>query len=53
MSKEEIEQVLIKYINHVSNHGDTNLINEYYLLAAGFTKKEKEYLIEISKQKQK
>ena len=46
MSKEEIEQVLIKYIEHVLEIEGTDFISEYYLQdkwnPAEFTEKEKQ-----------
>jgi len=51
MSKEEIEQVLIKYIEHVLEIEGTDFISEYYLQdkwnPAEFTEKEKSYLLKI------
>lgn len=51
MSKKEIEQVLIKYIEHVLEIEGTDFISEYYLQdkwnPAEFTEKEKSYLLKI------
>ena len=46
----EIEEILVKYINHVIDIEGVDFINERYLYAADFTEKEKTYLMKISKQ---
>mgnify|MGYP003678145032 CR=1 len=53
MSKEEIEQVLIKYIEHVLEIKGSDFISEYYFYdkkwnPSEFTEKEKGYLLKIT-----
>jgi len=49
MIKKEIEETLVKYINHVIDIEGVDFIDERYLYAADFTEKEKTYLMKISK----
>jgi len=49
MIKKEIEETLVKYINHVIDIEGVDFIDERYLYASDFTEKEKTYLMKISK----
>jgi hypothetical protein len=53
MTKKGIEEILVKYINHVIDIEGIDFIDERYLYAANFTEKEKTYLMKISKLKQR
>ncbi len=45
-----IEEILVKYINHIIDIEGIDFIDERYLYGANFTEKEKTYLMKISKQ---